>query len=142
MRVGMAAAQETYLSDVGAALITMRDRMEEIERTNDCAAMREQIELLVPRIVIHTEVLDAATGSPRKRATARMQLAFGEKSAVVSTTSTSGGDTSRNGTQIAPLRVECELMLSRSYSRSKRPGVGNSYPIARHHAQPGALPPS
>jgi hypothetical protein len=70
----------------------MRERMTEIEATNDRAAMREQIELLVPRIVIHTEVLGPENSRPRKRATARMQLAYGEKTAVVSTSNTSGGE--------------------------------------------------
>src|SRR5206468_3439895 len=56
-RAEMTAASEAYLSDVGAALSRMQGRMDEIERTSDLVAMREQIELLAPRIVIRTEVL-------------------------------------------------------------------------------------
>jgi site-specific DNA recombinase len=90
-RAEMAAASEAYLSDVGAALAPMQDRMDEIERTNDRAAMREQIELLVPRIVLHTEVTGTTpTGRPIKHSTARLTLAFRPEAAVVSITNGPG----------------------------------------------------
>jgi len=53
-RAEMAAASEPYLSDIGAKLARMQDRAEEIERTNDRAALREKIEQLPPGIVIET----------------------------------------------------------------------------------------
>jgi site-specific DNA recombinase len=104
VRVEMAAVQEAYLSDVGAAIVKMRDRIEEIERTNDRAAMREQVELVVPRIVIHTELIGAGDGRPRKRATARIQLAYGENTAVVTTTDGSGGPARGRGRSDTPAR--------------------------------------
>jgi site-specific DNA recombinase len=90
-RAEMAAASEAYLSDVGVALAQMRDRMDEIDATNDRAAMREQIELLVPRIVLHTEIVGAtAKGRTIKRVTARLTLAFQSEPEVVSITNSPG----------------------------------------------------
>lgn len=57
-------------------LARMRDRLEEIEASNDRGAMRELVELLVPRIVIQTELL-GPTSPRRKRVPARVEVAFG-----------------------------------------------------------------
>jgi site-specific DNA recombinase len=90
-RVEMAAASEAYLSDVRVALAQMQGRMDEIEATNDRAAMREQIELLVPGIVLHTDVVGAtAKGRAIKRTTARLTLAFRSEPAVVRITNSAG----------------------------------------------------
>jgi site-specific DNA recombinase len=86
VRVEMAAAQEVYLSDVGAALARMRGRVEEIEHTNDRAAMREQIELLVRQIVLQTDVLGLAKVRQRKRVGVRLTLAYRSEDAVVPVT--------------------------------------------------------
>jgi site-specific DNA recombinase len=86
VRAEMAAAQEAYLSDVGAALARMRDRVDEIERTNDRAAKRELIELLAPSIVIQTEILGRAKVRQRKRLSVRLTLAFRSEVAVVPVT--------------------------------------------------------
>jgi hypothetical protein len=104
VRAALATTQEAYLSDVGLALVRMRGRIEEIERTNDRAAMREQIELLVPRITIHTEFVGAPGARSRKRATARMQLAYGQKSAVVTTSGGSGEPVRVRGRADRPAR--------------------------------------
>jgi site-specific DNA recombinase len=91
-RVELASAQEAYLSDVGAALARMQDRMAAIERTNDRAAMRELIGLLVPQVVIRTEILGAtAAGRAIKRPSAHIRLAFGDECVVVTTTGGSDG---------------------------------------------------
>ena len=88
-RTEMAAASEAYLSDVGVALTQMQGRMEEIQRTNDRAAMREQIEILVPRIVVHTETIGSAPGGrARKQASVHLSLAFAQTTAVVDVTKT------------------------------------------------------
>jgi site-specific DNA recombinase len=83
-RAEMAAASEAYLSDVGSALGKMQDRVEEIERTNDTAAMRELIELLVPHIVLQTEMLSGGKVRQRKQASLRLTLAYRSESTVVS----------------------------------------------------------
>jgi len=90
-RAEMTAASEAYLSDVGAALARMQGKMDEIERTNDRAAMREQIELLAPRIVVRTEILGTRpSGRAIKRASALVTLAYRSKPAVVSITNGPG----------------------------------------------------
>jgi hypothetical protein len=89
-RAEMAAASEAHLSDVGAALTRMQGRLEEIERTNDQAAMRELIELLAPGIAIQTELLGLATVRERKRPILRPTLAFRSNVAVVPITRCSG----------------------------------------------------
>ena len=82
-RADMVAASEAYLSDVGAALLQMRERVAEIEKTNDRAAMREQIELLAPRIVMQTEIVGMAKVRLRKRLSVGLTLAFRSEVAVV-----------------------------------------------------------
>jgi hypothetical protein len=89
-RAEMAAASEAYFSDVGAILARMRGRVEEIERTNDRAAMREQIELLAPGLAIETECLGVAKVRERKRPHLRLTLAFRSDIAVVPITPCSG----------------------------------------------------
>jgi len=87
----MAAASEAYLSDVGASLALLRDKMDEIERANDRAAMRDQIALLAPGIVIHTEVLGMGKVKKRTQATLKLTLAFGQTSAALPITRAAGG---------------------------------------------------
>lgn len=90
-RAEMTAASEAYLSDVGAALARMQGRMDEIERTNDRAAMRQQIELLAPRILVDTEIVGATpTGRQIKKTTARVTLAYRSDPVVVSITNGPG----------------------------------------------------
>jgi site-specific DNA recombinase len=83
VRVEMAAAQEAYLSDVGAALVKMQDAVQEIEETNDWKRKRELIELLAPRIVLQTEILGVVKVRQRKQASLHLTLAFRSESAVV-----------------------------------------------------------
>lgn len=90
-RAEMAAASEAYLSDVGASLALLRDKMDEIERANDRAAMRDQIALLAPGIVIHTEVLGMGKVKKRTQATLKLTLAFGQTSAALPITKAAGG---------------------------------------------------
>jgi len=86
IRAEMAAASEAYLSDVGAALVQMRENVEEIERTNDRAAMRRLIELLAPDMVLQTDTVEAVKVRQRKRMSLRLRLAFRSETAVVSIT--------------------------------------------------------
>jgi site-specific DNA recombinase len=70
-REALVQAQEAHLADAAVMLRSLRDRIEEIERTGDVAAMREVVSLLVRRVVIETE------GEGRRRqATARIVFAF------------------------------------------------------------------
>ena len=65
--------------------------MEEIERTNDRAAMRDQIELLAPRIVIQTDIVGTTpTGRHIKKTTALVTLAYRPDPVAVSVTSGPG----------------------------------------------------
>jgi site-specific DNA recombinase len=90
-RAEMAAASEAYLSDVSVALGQMRGRMDEIEATDDRAAMREQIELLAPRIVIRTEIMGCRpSGRAIKRSSALVTLAYRSEVAVVGITNSPG----------------------------------------------------
>jgi site-specific DNA recombinase len=67
----LTAATEAHLTDTAAALGRLKDRVAEIERTGDVAAKREQIELLVQRIEVHTEGMGR-----RKRATVSLRYAY------------------------------------------------------------------
>ena len=80
----MAAASEAYLADVGAMLAQIRGRVEEIEAKNDRAAMRELVELLVPRIVLRTELIGQKRVRQQKRISLQLTLAFSQKPDVVS----------------------------------------------------------
>ena len=64
-------AQEAHLAGAAALLSTLGDHIEDIERHNDIAAMRDVVRLLVRRIVIRTE-----EDGRRKRATATAVFAF------------------------------------------------------------------
>lgn len=75
--------------------------------------MREPIEMLVPRFIIHTEIVDNTKVRQRKRPTARMHLAYGEKTAVVTTSGAHGGVCCTPADQVMPLLIERELALSR-----------------------------
>ena len=90
-RAEMAAASEAYLSDVGAAVAVLRDQVDEIERTNDRAAMRGLIELLAPGIVIMTEVVGQGKGKALTCASLKLTLAFGQQGAAVPITRAAGG---------------------------------------------------
>jgi hypothetical protein len=85
VRDDLATAQEAYLSEIGAALLSMSEKIEQIEAVGDRAAQRRMIELLAPRLEIATELLEAAgtvrpDGRVRKRgvksATLRVTLAL------------------------------------------------------------------
>jgi hypothetical protein len=80
----MATAQEVYLSDVGAAIVRMRGRLEEIEAANDRGAMGELIELLVPNMVLRTELVGQKRIRQQKRVTLHLSLAFTPEREVVS----------------------------------------------------------
>jgi site-specific DNA recombinase len=82
-RADMATASEAYLSEVGAAVAVLRYKVDEIERTNDWAAMRGLIELLAPGIVIMTEVVGQGKGKARTRASVKLTLALSGESAAV-----------------------------------------------------------
>jgi hypothetical protein len=119
VRLEMAAAQEAYLSDGGAALAQMRDRLDEIERTNDRAAMREQIELLVPAIVVHTERIgETPSGRARKRMTAHLTLAFAQKAAVVPITNSPGSSSGSSTHRRVPATVRRRSVPARQPARS------------------------
>jgi hypothetical protein len=64
----LVSVQEAYLTDVATALSRLRGRLETIEQTNDLAAKREIIDLLVSRIAVHTEG-DGRTRQPQIRIT-------------------------------------------------------------------------
>ena len=80
----MATASEAYLVDVGAMLARIGGRVEEIEATNDRAAMRELIELLVPQIVLRTEPVGQKRVRQQKRVRLELTLAFSQERDVVS----------------------------------------------------------
>jgi site-specific DNA recombinase len=88
----MATAQEAYLSDVGAALVRMRGRVEEIEAANDRVAMRELIELLVPKMVLRTEAVGQKRIRQQKRVTLDLSLAFSPEREVVSIKNSRAGN--------------------------------------------------
>jgi site-specific DNA recombinase len=86
-RLEMGAAQEAYLADVGALMATSAARIREIEENDDRAAMREHIELLVPSIVVMTELVGhRANGQRLTRTSLKLRLAFGREGEAVSTT--------------------------------------------------------
>lgn len=89
-RAEMATASEAYLSDVGAALAQMRGRLAEIEASQDRAEMRAVIELIVTRLVLHTELLGVVNVRMRKRVELEIGLAFQEERSIVSLTATPG----------------------------------------------------
>ena len=90
-RAEMAAASEAYLSDVGAALAQMHGSVDEIEETNDWQRKRQLIELLVPRMIVRTEITGTTPGGRRRKKTRLcLTLAYREKEAVVSATATAG----------------------------------------------------
>ena len=75
----LTAAAEAHLTNTAMALAQLRERVEEIERTGDLPAKREVIELLVSRILIHTE---PAAPRKHKRATVTITYAYQEPRAV------------------------------------------------------------
>jgi site-specific DNA recombinase len=82
-RLEMVAAQEAYLADVGVLMATTAQAIDEIERTNDRAAMRGLIEDLVPAITIMTEVVGIRpNGRSITRASLKLRLAFGHERAA------------------------------------------------------------
>jgi site-specific DNA recombinase len=103
VRDDLATAQEAYLSEIGAALLAMREKVELIEAADDRAAKRRLIELLAPRLEIETELVEPAgtvrpDGRVRKRAVKRATLlvtlalrAKPSKIAIDSNTRTPGG---------------------------------------------------
>jgi len=65
--------------------------MDAIEQADDRAAMREQIELLAPRIVMQTEIVGTRpSGRAIKKTSALVTLAYRPEPAVVSITNGSG----------------------------------------------------
>ncbi len=72
-------------------LARIRGRVEEIEATNDRPAMRGLIELLVPSIVLRTELVGEKRVRQRKRVTLHLTLAFAHDCDVVSITDSRGG---------------------------------------------------
>jgi site-specific DNA recombinase len=83
-QVALADAHEAYLANAAAMLSRAQGRLAEIEATGDLAAMREQVELLVPRIIVETEIVGADRRGRRKQATVRLTLAFRDEPASVS----------------------------------------------------------
>jgi site-specific DNA recombinase len=102
-RATLAAAQEAHLSEVGAGLSRMRERVEEIERTDDRAGKRYLIELLVSKLEIETEPLGVKEGGRRQRnaVRARVRLAFRAEPAVVSVTMTDPGNNNQSPDALA-----------------------------------------
>lgn len=110
----MTAASEAYLSDVSTALARLSANLELIEERNDTAEKRRQIELLVPRIVVQTEVVGTTPkGRNRTRVTVKMQLAYGYESAAEIITRRLDADCRTSPDQEATLRIERELVLAR-----------------------------
>lgn len=112
MRAELAAASEAYLADVGAALVRMRGKVEEIERTDNWQQRRELIELLAPKIVVETEFLGLAKVRQRKRASVRVTLAHHDQNASVPVTKSRDVDCAHFSDQMQPLVIERELVLA------------------------------
>jgi len=90
----MAEAQEAYLSDAASMLARVRGRVQQIEEENDWAAKRDLIELLVPRMIVRTEITGTTPGGRRRKDTrVALTLAFRSDSAVVSGRQTGGRST-------------------------------------------------
>ncbi len=77
-QVEVAHAYEAHLTDAGVLLAQLRQRLEEIERTDDFETKRRVVELLVVGIVVETE----GTGKT-KRAVVRCRYAFAKPDDVV-----------------------------------------------------------
>jgi hypothetical protein len=77
----LAATFETHLTQAATLLATLRDRVDEIERTNDWAMKRQIVQHLVARIGVET----TAHGQT-KSAVVRVRYAFGPSHAVESPT--------------------------------------------------------
>ena len=116
-RLRMADAQEAYLADVGALMSTSAARLREIEENDDRAAMREHVELLVPSIVVMTEVVgQRANGQRLTRTSLKLRLAFGREVEAVSTSASPARrrEPRRAG---APRRTTARPIGSRSAGR-------------------------
>ncbi|SRR5579883_311543 len=74
----LTAAAQAQLADATAMLGRLRDRLEEVERTDDWATKRAVVELLVRQVTVET------TGTGReRRAVGRARYAFGPEVAAV-----------------------------------------------------------
>jgi hypothetical protein len=77
-------AAETHLAEAGALLGRLRDRLEEVDQTQDSVTKRTVAELLVSHIGVRT------TGQKHsKQAVLTIRYAFGSPTAVASSTRTS-----------------------------------------------------
>lgn len=79
----LAEAYEAHLSQAGALLSQLRDRLEEVERTNDWETKRQIVELLVTGITVNTLEDEPHR---RRRAEVTVHYNFGQPSVVDSRT--------------------------------------------------------
>ena len=124
------------------ALLTARDREEratEIEATNDRAAMRELIELLVHSITVQTEAVGTdRSGRTVNKTTALLRLAFANDVTVVSPKSSRGSKSTYTIDLNIRHRIERDLALAPNrtggWMAADRAGAGT--PVAVRDAHP------
>jgi site-specific DNA recombinase len=80
-QVALAEASSAYLTQAADVLIRLRDRVNEVDRTNDWTTKRQVVELLVAGVRVRTE-----GQGYHKRSTVTIQYRFAEPDAVDPTT--------------------------------------------------------
>ena len=81
----LAEAFEGHYTEATTLLMSLRERLEEIEQTNNQEIKRQVIELLVAGIEAHTELVPGKTRA-KQQATITITYTFGPRQEVVSTT--------------------------------------------------------
>ena len=81
----LAEAFESHYTEATTLLMSLRERLEEIERTNDLALKRQVIELLVAGIRVDTTLMPGPKRA-KKQATITITYTFGPRHEVVSAT--------------------------------------------------------
>lgn len=108
-------AWEGRVTDITTMLARLRERLEQIEETNDVCAKREVIELLVRQIVVHT---DDSPARKRKRGSITAYYVFGKPRAVDYSSARSGsGQPSRTAAAAFPARASPSTSPRRTFAR-------------------------